>query len=458
MGVRAMSRGDLQEPLVNDEHRGKPGHVKNRSKGGDMRRGVFVAILMVACVVLGGLSQDVTHYRNEVVNELRELIIRHDWVDAFDEAIRNAQSYNVYDFRDLQKWDDYKGYLAWLDDLLEWAPLQEGDSRNVYEMIVRFYFILDQPPVKDLQSPILPEGEYPLMLTELSMWMVDFANAWGAYLDTPESAKYVKSFKDDIWFNWDAYMPPPASFLPGDEWMAYRTFNQFFARHVKPGMRPVAGLCDDSVIVSPADSTFVGWWQINEKSEIYVQETEPVLNVKGLKWSIEQLLKGSEYADRFKGGIFAHHFLNSFDYHRWHAPVGGKVLEARVIQGQVYLDVTTQKVMIEEDGAQREVTVLTALDGTGYQFVQTRGLIIIDSPFGLVACLPMGMAQVSSVVITAAEGVTLRKGEELGYFQFGGSDFVMVFERASNVDLTWQPGVHKQQGTAIGRAYPFGMD
>lgn len=130
-----------------------------------------------------------------------------------------------------------------------------------------------------------------------------------------------------------------------------------------------------------------------------------------------------------------------------------------MIQGQVYLDVTTERVIIEnESGEQEEVTALTAVDGTGYQFVQTRGLIVIDSPIGLVACLPMGMAQVSSVVITAEEGVTLRKGEELGYFQFGGSDFVLVFERASNVDLTWQPGVHKQQGMAIGQAYPYWME
>ena len=49
--------------------------------------------------------------------------------------------------------------------------------------------------------------------------------------------------------------------------------------------------------------------------------------------------------------------------------------------------------------------LLEARDGTGYQFVQTRGLVVIDSPIGLVACLPMGMAQVSSVVITAERPV-----------------------------------------------------
>ena len=59
----------------------------------------------------------------------------------------------------------------------------------------------------------------------------------------------------------------------------------------------------------------------------------------------------------------------------------------------------------------------------------------------------MGMAQVSSVVITAEAGQTLHKGEELGYFQFGGCDFVMVFEPASNVQLISQPHVHDNHGS-----------
>jgi len=220
---------------------------------------VSVSLLVSGTVIARELCNP-SEYEYEVVTELCRKINDRGWGDLFDEAIRNAQAYNVYDFPELQSWQGYEDYLHWLDDMLEWVPIQEGDSRNVYEMIVRFYFILDQPPVKDLQSPILPAGEYPVMLTELSMWMSGFAKAWGAYLDTPESAQHVQSFKNDPWFNWDDYMPPPASYLtnPDDDWMAYRTFNQFFARHVKPGMRPVAGLSDNSVVVSPADSTFVG--------------------------------------------------------------------------------------------------------------------------------------------------------------------------------------------------------
>ncbi len=130
----------------------------------------------------------------------------------------------------------------------------------------------------------------------------------------------------------------------------------------------------------------------------------------------------------------------------------GKVLETRIIQGVTYLDVnvvTTRTLDGEPE------TILNALDNTGYQFMQTRGLIVVESPIGLVACLPMGMAQVSSVVITAEEGRTLHKGEELGYFQFGGSDFVLVFERDCNVQLTARPNVHYNQGSAIGFAYPY---
>jgi hypothetical protein len=123
---------------------------------------------------------------------------------------------------------------------------------------------------------------------------------------------------------------------------------------------------------------------------------------------------------------------------------------------------------------------LDAGDPTGYQFVQCRGLLVLDSPIGKVAVLPMGMAQVSSVVfvdpqnnnepilLTEAEKkeckydynrmvamlnkkiknalvdktIILDKGAMFSYFQFGGSDCVVVFERQANVDVTAKVGTH----------------
>jgi len=372
---------------------------------------------------------------HDIVEKLVNLIDRYGWQDDFEQAIQNAQAHDVPSIAHIQTLDDY---LTYVDDLVHWAPRQDGDTRYVYDKITEFYFFLDQRPVKQLQNRIKP-GESAQELTPLSQWIVEYAQSWGSYLDTMDSAKEVDTFRDDPAFHWDEYMATPSG---------YFTFNQYFARHVKPGMRPIAGMLDDGVLVSPADSTFVGWWPIGEDSEISVTEHE--LDIKGIRWSIHQLLEGSEYADRLRGGVFAHSFLNTTDYHRWHTPVRGKVVEARVLQGQAYLDVRVKTARV----GGKKIHVLTALDGTGYQFVQTRGLIVVDSPIGLVACLPMGMAQVSSVVITAEVGKTLHKGEELGYFQFGGSDFVMVFERSSNVQLISQPNVHYNQGTWIGSAYP----
>jgi phosphatidylserine decarboxylase len=371
-----------------------------------------------------------------IVQELVALIKTHDWNKKFESAIQNAQKHDVPAIRAVS---DLHGYLQYIDELATWAPRARGDSRVINDKLNSFYYFLDQDPVKGLQSPVKP-GVKKEKLTPLSQWIVDYATTWGSYLDTPASAKDVESFRTDPLFNWDEYMPPPSG---------YFTFNQFFARHVKPGMRPVAAISDDTVLVQPADSTFVGWWQIGQGSKIYVQENP--LAIKGRQWSIHQLLEGSAYADRFKGGIFTHSFLNTFDYHRWHAPARGKVVEARVLQEQAYLEVKTKPAVVNG----KKFNTLDVVDGTGYQFVQTRGLIILDTPVGLVACLPMGMAQVSSVVITAEVGMTLRKGEELGYFQFGGSDFVMVFERSSNVQLVCRPEVHYQQGAAVGNAFPL---
>ena len=112
------------------------------------------------------------------------------------------------------------------------------------------------------------------------------------------------------------------------------------------------------------------------------------------------------------------------------------------MQGVVYLGVGTEPIEGDEKGRTRIVRKQIALDEPGYQFMQMRGPVVIQSSIGKVAILPMGMAQVSSIIVTAEKGTTLRKGDEISYFQFGGSDIVIVFRRDSNVSITAQPGVH----------------
>ncbi|WP_198291005.1 phosphatidylserine decarboxylase [Mycobacterium sp. 155] len=371
------------------------------------------------------------HEMQPAVQRLVDLVKANGWQDKFEEAIATVASYNVPDLAYLT---DFDSYIDWLNGLAVWAPDTLGTQRVTYEKVTQFYFVLDQEPLKSLQSKVQP-GNEGKPLTPLSQWIIDFDNAWGSYLDTPPSVVHVEDFKANPLFQWDEFEAPPSG---------YFTFNQFFARHMKPGQRPIASIADDSVITSPADCTFVDYWEVDNDSNILVES-------KGLQWSIQELLKDSEYADEFAGGIFTHSFLNTNDYHRWHTPVAGTVLESRIVAGQVSLDIEATPGPVVDGKQTHELSIL---DGTGYQFVQTRGLIVIDSPIGLVACLPMGMWPVSSVVITADKGVTVHKGEELGYFAFGGSDFVMVFQRKSNVLLNGRPGKHVRTGTCIGYAHP----
>ena len=93
---------------------------------------------------------------------------------------------------------------------------------------------------------------------------------------------------------------------------------------------------------------------------------------------------------------------------------------------------------------------LEAIDGETYQDNQERGLIVIDSPeVGLVGVLPVGLGFVSSVNLTPEVGARLQKGDEFGFFLFGGSDIVMLFQ-SKNVVIDAEIGKKYLQGQRIG--------
>lgn len=334
------------------------------------------------------------------IDYLRQLIADHpDWEILLSQSIRAAQVKGV---------SSVPEYYDYLTRAVHYIPVE----RDLFQHLAEFYWILDQPAGRELQKH-----------DEFNQWMVMFANDWGSFLDTIESAKHIDTFMEVLDFHMDDYAPSPSGWL---------TFNQFFAREIKPGARPVEAPHDDSIIVSPADSVFQGQWPINWESKI---------TVKSMTYSILDLLEGSPFKHKFDGGTFIHAFLNVNDYHRYHVPVAGDVREVRDIPGRVSLDVIRKA-----DGT------YDAVDGTGYQFTQARGLIVQENPvLGYVATLPIGMAQVSSCVLTPDIDAYLQKGEEFGYFLFGGSDIIVLFEKG-RVEIGAQVGKHYKQGQWIGEA------
>ncbi|KAF8454288.1 phosphatidylserine decarboxylase-related protein [Kalaharituber pfeilii] len=313
--------------------------------------------------------------------------------------------------------------MNYFNNFLCWIPEENSGGTKVYDHICLFYWIIDQPAIKLLQTQINPlEAGWPR--TWFSAWIDRYAVEVGKFLDTPESVEKIQTFIDSPKYNINEYVTPPGG---------WKTFNQFFARHVKPGERNPDSPGDDHVIVSSADSVFDGCWPINHNSEV---------SFKGVPWKIQVLLNDSKFGHRFNNGQFAHAFLNTTDYHRQHAPVSGTVVEAKVVQGAAYLQASSDDM----------VGHLDAPDVPPYQFLQARGLIVIDSPIGLVAVLPIGMAQVSSVKLSTHEGAKVKKGDEISYFQFGGSDICYVFEHKSGVQFTAKIGTHYNTGKEIATA------
>jgi phosphatidylserine decarboxylase len=307
---------------------------------------------------------------------------------------------------DLEGLRDIDPFLAHLDDLITSLPTE----REVAPKALKIYYLIDQAPQDRLNHD-----------EAFSAWMKTYVEALGQFMDTPASAAAIPSFAAQPNYHVDDYFVGPSGWL---------TFNQFFAREVKPGKRPIAEPRNDKAIVSPADSVFAGVWDIDADSKV---------TTKGVTWPIARLLDGSPYQDAFQNGIYTHSFLNVDDYHRYHVPVAGEIKEVRKIHGRVYMDVIRK-----EDGT------LDVIDGETYQFNQERGLVVIDSPeVGLVAVLPIGMSFVSSVNLTPEVGARLQKGDEFGFFMFGGSDVVMLFQN-KGVVIDAQVGKKYLQGQRIG--------
>ncbi len=327
---------------------------------------------------------------------------------------------------------DWKHPIATLDDfykyLNEFIGATPLDS-NFDNLFHGLFYIISQD---DNKLQVSKE------FSGFQEWLVLFIEIYGSYMNTPESGNSLYSFTNDKTFSINNFMIPPGGF---------NSFNSFFARHIKSGKRPIGtktkpfdppsennpvpeteikpedlplihkNMCDDDIVTVPADSVYKGFWNIDKKGEITVKVS------KGNKYAIKDLLKGSKYADRFNGGLFTHSYLTVFTYHRYHVPVRGMVKEVKVISDQVFANVIK-----DEDGN------LGATDGTGYQFRQDRGLVVIESPVGLVALVPVGMDFISSCNISVDEGDYVNKGDEFGYFLFGGSDMIMLFEK-DNIDI-----------------------
>ena len=336
---------------------------------------------------------------------------------------------------------DINSYEDFLVEFSRWMPQQSpnpawqdpetGNSQEVYDRLCHFYYLINQA--------VGPGGTTIVQNIDwFSDWLVAYADLWGSFLNTTDS------FNSDIL---DSFIIDSPQYRVQDSMIngqpnkpgGWLTFNEFFSRELNPGLRPIASPEDNSVITAGADCTYRMQYPIQADSsieQITIKKTHQFANIK-------DLLEGSKYADAFANGTFVHYFLGPYSYHRFHTPVAGMMEECYAVQGLTYLEVNLD---------QQQFDAPDNSEG-GYEFSQARGIVTIDttnSPYGdmgIVAVIPVGMCQVSSVNMTAKPG-PVNKGDEFGYFLFGGSDIILLFQegKAPNINTC---GNYRHYGTDI---------
>ena len=323
----------------------------------------------------------------------------------------------------VQSLDEFYDYLDWCAVCMPWEMIDVSETYpSIYDQIdqslIYFYYYLDQP-LKELEDRgyYYPTVQYCPAIVE---WCIKYASSWGEYLSTPES------WNDD-YFN---AVVESGDFGFSEGWYGdenrWKTFNEFFARHlISPDVRPIA----ETELVAPADSKPQGIWKIDEKGDI-IQPEGVLIKSRQFNRVSDLLGPDSSYGDAFAGGTLTHTFLDVNDYHRYHFPVSGTVVEMNKIPAMDAAGGIT--VWDEESG--RYVLQSQVI---GWQAIETRDSIVLDTDYGLVAIIPVGMSQVSSCNFTEglSVGDKVDKGDELGYFLFGGSDIVMIFQDGVDVNM-----------------------
>lgn len=215
-----------------------------------------------------------------------------------------------------------------------------------------------------------------------------FSRLMGAYYDSPFSRPKIDSVIAELGIDRSEFAEPAT----------YASFNEFFIRRLKPETRPFS--TDPRTLVSPADGRVLVFPRLDEDS---------FAPVKGYPFSMRKMLPG--VGDRFVNGSLAIVRLCPSDYHRYHFPCAGTIRH--------YEDLA---------GALHSVNPIALASGADVFGANKRSVTLIDTEaFGTVAYVEVGAFGVGSIVNTKREG-RVEKMEEKGYFKFGGSTVVLVFE------------------------------
>jgi len=218
-----------------------------------------------------------------------------------------------------------------------------------------------------------------------------FSRWYGRRMDRPASRAAIDRFIRDYQLDPGEFADPPDRFPH---------FNAFFSRRLKPGARPID---PDAAAVFPADGRHLGVDHAAAIDSVFV---------KGQRFDLPRLLGDPQLAARFAEGALVLSRLCPTDYHRFHFPSAGTPGAARTIPGPLF-SVSPHALRRHLAYLWENKRVVTRLESTG---------------LGEVVMVEVGATCVGSIHQTYQPGTPIAIGDEKGYFAFGGSSVVTLFE------------------------------
>ncbi|MDA1092679.1 MAG: archaetidylserine decarboxylase [Acidobacteria bacterium] len=263
------------------------------------------------------------------------------------------------------------------------------------------------------------------LTTSLVVKRALFSRLYGRRMDHPSSRARIQPFIDQYGLDADEFETAPSDFA---------SFNDFFSRRLRPAARPVDP--DPDHVVFPADGRHLAVPTLADRTGVYV---------KGQPFDLTGLLGDGLLADRYRRGTMVISRLCPVDYHRFHFPAAGTPSPPTLLPGDLF--------SVNPIALRRNINFLIQ----NKRFLST----LRSETVGDILCLEIGATNVGSVRHTFASNESVSAGDEKGFFQFGGSATITLFEPGAVTlaeDLLHQSShqieLYARMGDTMGRAQP----
>ncbi|MBS1600758.1 MAG: phosphatidylserine decarboxylase [Bacteroidetes bacterium] len=300
-------------------------------------------------------------------------------------------------------------------------PWKNKNINDLYRFLNEWFYAL--PSSTDALDKILEfsflyyRNPYGLKLVKEEpglSWTNFFVEEQGRFMDSQESVGSIKSWLADNSLHNEDYVVPSEG---------YKSFNEFFTRNLKPGARKIDSYDDSSVIVSPVDGV-LNWIENN-------LQLDSAIAIKGrMVLNLRQIFNNSSVAEKFVGGTALSFVLLPDNYHHFHSPVSGVMVESNQNVGHELFGTQVLDIVSNGNPGQH-------LDFSIFENYKHGYFVIKTENFGYVAVIPVGLETIGSVVFeqkfkninSEQKQTDVLKGEKLGHFQYGGSLVMVLFQK-----------------------------